>query len=57
MMVREYIKVSEYAEIKGIHYRTAQRHFNEGLIEGYRNPHGRIFLKNPKDNFSNDFRI
>ena len=47
MMIREYIKVSEYAEIKGIHYRTAQRHFNEGLIEGYRNTHGRIFLKNP----------
>lgn len=46
-MTREYIKVSEYAKIKGVHYRTIQRHFNEGLIEGYRNPYGRIFLKNP----------
>lgn len=47
-MELEYIKLSEYAKQKGLHYRTIQRHYHAGLIEGYTNQYGRIFVKNPR---------
>lgn len=45
---RKYIKPSEYAELFGIHYRTAVRHFKEGKIEGIQDSEtNTIFLVNP----------
>lgn len=36
---RKYIKLSDYARKKGIHYNTAYNHFNQGIIEGaYKDP-------------------
>lgn len=46
-MELEYIKVSDYAKLKGNHYRTIMRHYKNGLIEGYTNEYGRTYLKNP----------
>jgi predicted site-specific integrase-resolvase len=46
-MELEYIKVSDYAKLKGNHYRTIMRHYKKGLIEGYTNEYGRTYLKNP----------
>lgn len=47
--MREFIRPSEYARLKGIDYRTAVRHYNNGWIEGFRDPHtNRISLKNPE---------
>jgi putative resolvase len=46
-MELEYIKVSDYAKLKGNHYRTIMRHYKNGLIEGFTNEYGRTYLKNP----------
>lgn len=47
--MREFIRPSEYAKLKGIDYRTAVKHYNNGWIEGFRDPHtDRISLKNPE---------
>lgn len=47
-MEQEYIKASEYAKLFGNHYRTIIRHYKAGLIEGFTNQYGRVYLKNPK---------
>lgn len=33
-MNQQYIKLSQYAKEKGIHYNTAYNHFQKGKIEG-----------------------
>ena len=47
-MEQEYIKASEYAKLFGNHYRTIIRHYKAGLIEGFTNQYGRVYLKNIK---------
>lgn len=47
--MKEYIRPSEYAKLKGINYRTAVAHFNRGWVEGFRDPNtDRISMKNPE---------
>lgn len=44
------MKLSEYAERKGIHYRTAWRHFNQGKIKGaYMDETGHIVVPDPEE--------
>lgn len=47
MKTLEYIKPSQLAKIKGVHYRTIVSHFKQGLIEGHRDSFGNIWVKNP----------
>lgn len=46
-MEPKYIKLSDYAKIVGLHYRTVVRHFKNGEIEGYTSQNGRMYAKNP----------
>ena len=47
--MKEYIKPSVYAKIKGCHYRTVMKHYHAGYIEGYKDKYtGSIFIKNFK---------
>ena len=50
MDVREYIGAREYGEIIGKHYRTVIRNYKEGLIDGYTNDAGRVYIRNPNYN-------
>jgi hypothetical protein len=50
MDVREYIGAREYGEIIGKHYRTVIRNYKEGLIDGYTNEAGRVYIRNPNYN-------
>lgn len=50
MDVREYIGAKEYGEIIGKHYRTVIRNYKEGLIDGYTNEAGRVYIRNPNYN-------
>ena len=46
--MKEYIKPSVYAKIKGCHYRTVMKHYHAGYIEGYKDKYtSSIFIKNP----------
>ena len=60
-MEQEYIKASEYAKLFGNHYRTIIRHYKAGLIEGFTNQYGRVYLKNPKyqekENLESDNKV
>lgn len=47
-MEPEYIKLSEYARIYSLHYRTIVRHFKQGRIEGFTDKNGRMYAKNPR---------
>ena len=54
MDVREYIGAREYGEIIGKHYRTVIRNYKEGLIDGYTNEAGRVYIRNPNYNNIDD---
>ena len=44
------MKLSEYAERKGIHYRTAWNHFRQGKIKGaYLDETGHIVIPDPEE--------
>lgn len=46
-METEFIKLSEYAKLVGLHYRTVERHFHVGKIEGFISHTGRMYVRNP----------
>lgn len=51
--MRKYIKVSEYADFMGIHYRTAAKHFHSGKVEGIQEKDTKtIYILNPQYNLS-----
>jgi predicted site-specific integrase-resolvase len=46
--MKKYLKTSEYAQLMGIHYRTAARHFHSGLLNGYQDENTKtIYIENP----------
>lgn len=48
-MISKYIKVSQYAKIMGLHPLTINRHFHQGLIDGYQDEKTKtIYLINPE---------
>lgn len=57
-MISKYIKVSQYAKIMGLHPLTVNRHFHQGLIDGYQDKITKtIYLVNPewkKDRHANN---
>lgn len=46
-METEFIKLAEYAKLVGLHYRTVERHFHEGKLDGFISHTGRMYVRNP----------
>ena len=53
----KYIKLSQYAKEKGIHYNTAYNHFNDGKIDGAYKEEGTLSIYVPRNwNIKKEFK-
>jgi len=52
--MRKRMKLKEFAELNNVSYRTALRHWRQGLIEGVQNGSGAILVSEYKDASLND---